>query len=122
MKRLFILVGFVLAGCQTGQVTETAGAARLSTPADFATLYGQRLTFGDSDFVTINANGTLSGNFSGVETLGTWEVRDGFWCRELSAGPRGPAPEDCQLFVRDGNALNITRERGNGASFVYMIS
>jgi len=61
MKRLFILVGFVLAGCQTGQVTETAGAARLSTPADFATLYGQRLTFGDSDFVTINANGTLSG-------------------------------------------------------------
>ncbi len=121
MKKFIVAAAVLLAACQPEAMSEMS-EKRLSTSEDFATITGKTLKFGDSDFVVINANGTLSGEFAGVETLGTWEVRDGYWCRELSAGPRGPSPEDCQLFVRSGKTLNITRERGEGASFVYIIS
>ncbi len=122
MKKITLIAALLLAACQTGPAPMQAVVnGSLSSEADFATLFGKRLGFGEDDFLTINPNGTLSGEFGGVRTLGTWEVRDGFWCRELTAGPRGPSPEDCQQFVRDGNTLNVTRDRGEGAPFVYTI-
>lgn len=120
MKRLSIFAFVFLLACQTSG-SGVGPDGRLSTEEDFAPIIGQRLIFGDSDFVTINADGTFSGNFSGADTRGTWELRDGYWCRTLSAGPCGAQPEDCQLFVRSGNILTITRDRGNGRSFEYVI-
>lgn len=121
MRRFAIIAAVFLAGCEA-QPTETMAEMRLSTSDDFAQIMGKRLMFGDADFVVINANGTLTGDFNGVDTRGTWELKDGYFCRTLTAGPRGASPEDCQLVVRKGNVLSVTRERGNGASFDYTIA
>ena len=122
MKKITLIAALLLAACQTGiSPTQAVVDGPLTSEADFATIYGKRLGFGDADFLTINANGTLSGEFSGTRTLGTWEIRDGFWCRELTAGPRGPSPENCQMFVRSGNTLNVTLDRGEGSSFSYTV-
>ena len=83
---------------------------------------GKRLELNENDHLVLNADGSLSGEFGGAVTRGTWVVRDGFWCRELSAGPRGPSPEDCQLWAQEGSSINVTRDQGRGGSFVYEIS
>lgn len=121
MKKLLVVLCVLLSACMADDMANGPDKT-LSTAADFAPLFGKRLAFSDADFVTINANGTLSGEFGGEDTLGTWELRDGYWCRVLTAGPRGPQPEDCQLFVQKGNVLSITRDRGNGNSFDYTIT
>ncbi len=121
MKRFAIIAAIFLAGCEA-QPTDTMAEMRLSTADDFAPILGKKLMFGDADFVMINADGTLSGDFGGVDTRGTWALKDGYFCRVLTAGPRGASPEDCQLVVRKGDVLSITRERGTGASFDYTIA
>jgi hypothetical protein len=121
MKHYAIIAAIFLAGCEA-QSTDSMSEMRLSTADDFAPILGKRLMFGDVDYVVINADGTLIGDFGGVDTRGTWELKDGYLCRSLTAGPRGASPEDCQLVVRKGDVLSITRDRGDGPSFDYVIS
>ncbi len=121
MKRFAIIAAIFLAGCEA-QPTDTMAEMRLSTADDFAPILDKRLMFGDTDYVVMSSDGTLTGDFGGVDTRGTWEVKDGYFCRVLTAGPRGASPEDCQLVVRKGDVLSITRERGAGPTFDYTIS
>lgn len=71
----------------------------------------------------IASNGSITGTFGGSNLAGTWAWRDGAWCRTLSEGPRGPSPEDCQIWTMtpDGD-FSVTRDRGAGGSFVYELS
>ncbi|MEM6312327.1 MAG: hypothetical protein AAF754_20070 [Pseudomonadota bacterium] len=120
MRSIFFALSIALVGCNATQ-DAVSSSMQLSTPEEFATLIGKRLELNPSDYVVINADGTLAGEFGGVDTRGTWTIKEGYFCRELTSGPRGASPEDCQLFVKDGDTLNITRERGAGASFQYKI-
>jgi len=120
MRIFAFVVPFALLGCDVAQEVAST-AVQLTTPAEFAPLLGKRLELNPSDFLTLNADGSLIGEFSGADTRGTWSIKDGFFCRVLTAGPRGPSPEDCQIFVQDGDLLNITRDKGRGSSFVYEI-
>ncbi len=98
------------------------GPMPLMTQSDLAAITGKTLTFAPGQAITLFDNGTITGNWDGVLVQGTYVVRDGFVCRVLTAGPRGPSPEDCQIFVLDGDQLNVTRDQGNGASFSYTVS
>lgn len=112
----FVLLGFDLAE----QMAPTS--TQLSTPAEFAPILGQRLKLNESDRLVLNADGSLLVEFGGAVTRGAWVVRDGFWCRELTDGPRGPSPKDCQIWTQEGGSINVTRDQGRGGSFFYEIS
>ena len=99
-----------------------SNSSQLVTQNDLNAVVGKTLTFREGSSFVISADGTLSGFFDGTPLVGTYEMRDGFFCRTLSEGPRGPSPEDCQLLVLDGNVLQVTRDRGNGSSFSYTLS
>ena len=85
-------------------------------------LAGRTISLDQGQSFIISENGTLDGSWDGKPLVGTYEMRDGFFCRTLSQGPRGPSPEDCQLLVLDGNSLTGSRDRGNGDSFTYTVS
>ncbi|MEM8824885.1 MAG: hypothetical protein AAGF30_14865, partial [Pseudomonadota bacterium] len=131
ISALAFTIATMLAGCQTtatgpstSPVTTSDGFLRISTRDDMAPIIGRRLAFQGEDFVVINADGTLLGEFGGVVTAGTWEMVDGFWCRTLTAGPERALtnnPTDCQLFERNGDTLRGTRDRGQGTQFEYTI-
>lgn len=124
MKIFSFLVALSLAGC-TGTSEPMSLATvpgQMTTEAEFAALAGRRLETGEADFVVLNADGTLTGVYGGIETLGTWELRDGYFCRVVTTGPAGAMAEDCQLFVRDGNQLTISRDKGAGKAAVYTIT
>ena len=97
------------------------GAKQLRTQSDMAAITGRTLTHQPGQTVVISADGTLSGTWDGKPLAGTYEMRDGYFCRVLSKGPNGPSPEDCQLFVLEGNTLTGTRNRGEGATFTYTL-
>lgn len=130
--RYFALVPMaLLVACAETAVEEVAmeeadmAGVPIVEEADFlAQVAGNEMALEGSpqNTVTINADGTLTGFFGGADLAGTWEWRDGAWCRELSAGPRGPAPEDCQVWVARDGAFDVTRDRGAGGSFTYVLA
>jgi hypothetical protein len=122
---LLCVASLGLAACQTtvdGTASAPAGGMQLASQSDMNAITGRTLTFGPDQSFVISGNGTLNGSWDGAPLVGTYEMRDGFFCRTLSQGPRGPSPEDCQLFILDGNTINVTRERGTGVSFDYTVS
>ncbi len=91
---------------------------RITTEAEFGkSIVGKRLNFG-KDWVTIQRNGKLRGNFGGNATRGVWEWRDGFWCRTLTK-PRQNT--DCQTWEAVDGGFKVTRDRGKGRSFTYTL-
>ena len=127
MKKILALaaIGMGLAACQTTNDVSTSDAAsgrQLATQSDMNAVVGRTITLNPGQSFVISADGTLNGTWDGQPLVGTYEMRDGYFCRTLSQGPRGPAPEDCQLFVLQGNQLMGTRDRGNGSSFTYTVS
>lgn len=127
MKHLaaIALATITLTACQTttdGASVTQSGAKQLATQGDMNAIIGRTLTLNPGQSFVISANGTLNGSWDGKPLVGAYEMRDGFFCRTLSQGPRGPSPEDCQLFVLEGNKLQGTRDRGNGGSFTYTVS
>jgi hypothetical protein len=115
----------VLAGCQTATTPATDGYVRLADRASLAPTLDRRLTLAGSpsDYVVIRSDGTLEGEFGGVPTAGTWEMRDGYFCRVLTEGtPQAiAAGEDCQISELRGNRLRVTRDRGAGSQFEYIL-
>ncbi|AEI92458.1 hypothetical protein [Roseobacter litoralis] len=115
-----------LSACQTTTnttvTTATPNAMQLATQSDMAAITGKTLTLQPGQSIQILADGTIEGSWDGKPLAGTYVMKDGFFCRTLSQGPRGPSPEDCQLLVLEGNKVQGSRDRGNGASFTYIVS
>lgn len=119
------LVGISLAACQTtGAQTDQPvdSATRLATQSDIGAIAGKTLTLEPGKSYVISAEGKINGSWDGSPLVGTYEMKNGFFCRTLSQGPRGPSPEDCQVLTLDGNVLSGTRNRGEGASFKLTVS
>ena len=123
MKSVVIaaFTGLVLAACQT-LPGAPAGPTQLSTQADMAPIIGRTLTFGPGQTMVVRGDGAISGDWDGKPLVGQYKMKDGFFCRTLSQGPRGPSPESCQLWVLDGRTINVARDRGKGAKFSYTVS
>ena len=119
-----IALAFGLAACETAapMTEEASSATRLATQADMAAIAGKTLTLEPGKSYVIGADGTIKGSWGGAALVGQYEMKDGFFCRTLSQGPSGPAPEDCQILLLEGDTLRGTRDRGDGASFALTVS
>ncbi|MES0884900.1 peptidoglycan-binding domain-containing protein [Roseibium sp. SCP14] len=98
---------------------ETNAAARIDTKEKLLSeIAGRKLTL-DGNWVVINADGTLEGVFGKKTVKGTWEVKDGYWCRTLTS----PASNtDCQVYRLTPKGLVITRKKGKGKSVTYQVA
>lgn len=95
----------------------TALAAPFPATADLAgQLAGKTLAAAGGSF-EIGTDGSLSGKTAKGETVkGTWAVRDGKWCRKITA-PKRLAGEECQSAVVKGKVLTLTRKDGSTVKF-----
>lgn len=59
--------------------------------------------------------GGIGGRAFGLEAVGRWEWRDGYFCREIAAGTFR-SPMDCQRVLRAGSTLRFVADRGRGDS------
>ncbi len=108
-------------GSDMADKASMAADGAVTTEAQFReTIVGRTLTFEGKSLV-VNADGTISGPWDGQGITGTWNWSDGAMCRDGRIGSRVLAP-DCQVWELDGSSATVTRDRGNGASFVYTIS
>jgi hypothetical protein len=128
MKPIFTaaFAAFFLSACQTttdnAPVATASSGMQLATQDDMSVIVGKTITFNPGQSFKIASDGTLNGTWDGKPLVGTYQMKDGFFCRTLSAGPRGPSPEDCQLLLLNGNILDVTRDRGAGDAFTYTVS
>jgi len=81
---------------------------------------GESLT---ENFIVVRDGGSFDGTWNDAPIAGTWEMRDGYWCRVITEffNPDRLGSEDCQLWELNENRIRGTRDRGTGASFVYNI-
>ncbi len=108
MKRCIpvLLISLALAACKTTGENLSESDAPL-----YAALAGQTLENRAVSF-HLHENGTLSG--TGVK--GTWEVKDGKFCRTLSQ-PASLAGSDCQAVLFDGDLVTFFRSNGTKATY-----
>lgn len=115
MRLIGLVLLAALAACAQTVLPVTYG--RIMTEQEFvATAVGRTVSNADTS-VTITGDGRITGVTHGTEIAGTWEWRDGFWCRTITAPVR--SNEDCQVWdVRNG-VLTVTRDRGAGETIVF---
>lgn len=119
LKIALISITLGAAGCAT---TTAEPRVAISTETELAPLLGKRLTI-NGNFLTINADKTLEGNFGGEKMSGSWEMEEGYWCRTITEASDAvmQRPYDCQKLETNGTEVFGTRDRGNGGSFKYDI-
>ncbi len=109
-----------LAACETTtapMATMSAAPAEITTLEQFNRLIvGKRLRHAESNSITINSNGTLSGDFGGNTLEGTWNWEGRYWCRTLTTIKPGT---ECQAWSVNGNEITIVQERGTGGTATY---
>jgi hypothetical protein len=117
-----------LAGCMTASDDMTDAAMTgaddgqaITTEAQFRDfVVGKTLSFQGNTFA-FNSDGTLSGPWDGQGITGDWTWENGASCRSGAIGSR-VLDRDCQIWVVQGSSATVTRDRGAGGSFVYVIS
>lgn len=77
----------------------------------------------EDNFIVVRSDSSFDGTWNDAPIAGTWEMRNGFWCRILTQffNPDSTGTEDCQLWTRTGDVITGTRDMGNGTSFDYHI-
>lgn len=94
----------LVAGCMQDQATSPM------QPLTTAAVSGKVSTAGETS-IFINPNGTLSGSGPAGAIVGTWEVKNGQWCRVITE-PAAWASSRCQQARLDGNVLSLPNADG----------
>jgi len=111
------IVALTLSAMLATSTLAGSGFKPITTESEFNQLVvGKKMNF-NQNFFTIKKNGSLRGNFGGKALKGNWAWREGYWCRTLVTHSKNT---DCQLWEVEGNQFRVTRERGNGKSFIYV--
>ena len=110
----------MIAACVTNQSSHPR--KKIGNEVVLASIFGKRLTI-DAGYAYINKDGTISGEYGGTKTVGTWEFVDGYFCRALTEGPERAMEnsKDCLLLEIAGKYLHATWKKGKGDSFKYII-
>ena len=103
----FILLSTLCLATACAETTTTAPAA---VDPITAAVSGKSLVNGDAIF-NVGSEGSLTGTNGTADFVGTWEVRDGKWCRTFSE-PANFAGSACQEAVLGDGTITITGERG----------
>ena len=115
MRLIALLLPGLLAACANTVLPVTYG--RITTEAEFvATAVGRTVSNANTS-IAITRNGRITGVTHGNEISGTWEWRDGFWCRTITAPVQ--TAEDCQVWEVRNGVLRITRDRGTGETLEF---
>lgn len=72
----------------------------------------------DGSFVA-RSDGRLTGSFDGDTLEGTWAIKDGQWCRALTAPERFVVPEQCQPIRVTASTLSLTRPNGRVVTYTF---
>jgi hypothetical protein len=114
---LSISVAALVAACGDTALPVTDG--RITTEQQFMDTVAGKSAANQLAEVSIHRDGRVTGVSDGQPFAGTWEWRDGFWCRTITEPVA--VPEDCQVWeIRDG-LLIITRDRGQGSQLRYTL-
>lgn len=71
--------------------------------------------------IEVLEDGRIEGRALGWDLTGSWDWRDGFFCREMDWGG-SPIPANCQLVEARGNDhLRFTVDRGAGDSASFKL-
>lgn len=119
MTNRFLAVPVValLAACQMGGgATSASWSPIVGQPMSLVSLGDGRAAEGN---LTINANGTVTGDFEGAATNLVWTEEGGLFCREGTIGTNA-VPNKCQNIVIDGNQVSFFNRDGSLSS-VYRL-
>ena len=109
-----------LSACETTMPptdTMVVASTEITTLAQFNELIvGKRLRHAESNFVIIQSDGSMTGEFGGNTLEGTWQWEGKYMCRTLTTIRPGT---DCQAWSVDGNEITIVRDRGTGDAATY---
>lgn len=125
MKYLVILAGLGLAACEqqadmSSSTATTPAVQRISTVEQIQPLLDRRWNFGDGMYTVLRPDGSFAGDF-GRSVAGTWEMRDGYWCRTITQGAGTAPPTNCQLLQGDGSNFTATRDKGTGKAVPFTL-
>jgi len=119
---LLIVSSTLISACQ--QAPKNAPSASQDnfapvTESDLSSLAGKKLTL-DNNFVVLSEDGAITGTWSNSPVVGTWEMKEGLWCRTYSVFFTSSlvGDEECHLWERDGNMIKGTRKGGKGTSYL----
>ncbi|WP_420857962.1 dihydrodipicolinate reductase [Marivivens marinus] len=71
--------------------------------------------------LNVDPDGTIAGTAVRWEVTGTWDWKDGFFCREMDWSGM-PIDYNCQLVeVRDGSEMRFTVDQGAGDSATFRL-
>lgn len=113
-------LGF-LSACQTTTEESEVTYTQITTETAFIGGVVGKPLFLDSKVkgtVIISADKTWSGEVGPMKMKGTWEWKDGYWCRTLEG-----SPDDCQKYEMSSryDAVRVSRDKGNGKVWIYKI-
>lgn len=114
-------VAVLLAGCQMSdqQSTSQTNAEPMMEDAEGGTLLsrlsGKTLALNDLQF-TLHEDGRLTGNDG---TMGTWEVRDGKYCRTITVPEKWKGTE-CQDVTIAGDQITFVSPTGRTNTYTML--
>ncbi|WP_424940021.1 hypothetical protein [Aliiroseovarius sp. S253] len=106
---------FALTACQMTSSGSTSAMKMQDSPQSGYPLAGKTLAYKDLRF-TSHKDGRLTGNDG---TMGTWEHRDGKYCRTISVPEKWKGTQ-CQDYEIVGDQVTITREDGSQITYTIL--
>ena len=75
--------------------------------------------FGDADGKSVaKSDGTIAGEFGGKKLSGTWQWKDGYFCRSSTLGDL-EIGNDCLVIEVTDRRMRLTLDNGAGPSIIY---
>lgn len=112
---LAIVAAFSLAACET-TTSGTTQTDRTTQSGDFSEILDRPLTR-DAGTVTINSNGTMTGELRGRAVNFTWTEENGLFCNEGTVGSKS-VPRTCEtLVVDDGKVFFVDQDGTVGSTY-----
>jgi hypothetical protein len=115
--------GMFLAAMAAGFMAAGPAAAwtRITTDDQFREVVIGKSFTGPLYRVTAGADGSLAGEIEGLNLVGQWHWDDeGYYCTRARIAEHITGAY-CSLVEIDGNQFRLTREKGQGAQFVYTL-
>ncbi len=119
---LAVVVSLTLAACASNPADTDATPFVQVTDIASEGIFGKRLKL-DDNYIVLSEDGTVNGMWAGGPAVGTWEMRDGLWCRTYTefSLPDFVNDEKCHSWKRKGDTIKAKRDNGSGSTYTLTI-